>query len=36
MNDGYASHIFAVTTLLSMLTMPLMVKLFTFGQSLLQ
>lgn len=29
MNDGYAAHIFAVTTLLSMATMPLMVKLFT-------
>lgn len=30
LNDLYASHIFAVTTLLSMLTMPLVVKLFTW------
>lgn len=31
-NDLYASHIFAVTTLLSMGTMPLIVKLFTWFQ----
>mgnify|MGYP003107164279 CR=1 FL=1 len=31
MNDAYASHIFAVTTLVSMLTMPLVVKLFTWA-----
>jgi hypothetical protein len=28
-NDLYASHIFAVTTILSMITMPLVVKGFT-------
>lgn len=30
-NDLYASHIFAMTTILSMGTMPLMVKLFTWA-----
>ena len=35
LNDGYASHIFAVTTLVSMLTMPLIVKLFTGLSALL-
>lgn len=30
MNDGYASQIFAICTLLSTLTMPLMVQIFTF------
>ncbi len=35
MNHGYASHIFAVTTLVSMLTMPLIVKLFTGLSALL-
>ena len=34
MNDAYASHIFAVTTLVSMLTMPAVVKLFTWALEL--
>lgn len=29
-NDGYAAHIFAMTTIFSMATMPLVVKAFTF------
>ena len=35
MNDFYASHIFAVTTLFSMATMPLLVKAFTALTSLI-
>ncbi len=33
MNDGYAAHLFAVTTIASMATMPLIVKIFTFAAS---